>query len=211
MVVDHHREVVRGEAVGLEDHLILDRVRLPLDATVHQIVDPEGALVRNLEAHRVQLALGPEGGLRRRDGAAMTVVLRELVPRFLLTAHLREPLSRAKAVVRRPLLHELARVLLVKRKPLGLDVWRVRAAFARSFVPGDAEPVQPVVDRLDGGCDEPLLISIFDAQDERAALLPSEEVVVEERAHAPDMKLAGRRRREAQTSVHGDASLGRYS
>ena len=211
VVVDDHREVVGREAVRLQEDLVFDRARLPLDAAVHEVVDRKRAFVRHLEAHDVGLGLRARGRLGRRDVAAMPVVPGELVPCFLLPPDLGEALLGAEAEVRGALGDELGRVLLVEGQALRLDVRRVRPAFARALVPGDAEPVQPVVDRVDRPGDKALLIGVLDPQDERAGALQGEKVVVKDRAHAADVELTGGGGREAQPNAHREVSLGRYS
>ena len=44
MVVGHHRQVVRGEAVGLEDDKVFLQVVLPFHVAADQIVDPGNSL-----------------------------------------------------------------------------------------------------------------------------------------------------------------------
>src|SRR5882762_6033601 len=102
-------------------------------------------------------------------------------------------------------------MLLVERQALRLHVRRMRPAFLRAFVPGDAQPVQPFVDRVDCAGDQAVLIGVLDAQDQGPTALSREEVVVEDRAHAPDVEGTGGGWREAQTHGQYEVSLGRYS
>jgi hypothetical protein len=104
--------------------------------------------------------------------------------------------------------HELVGVLAIERQTLGLHVRREGPALARPFVPLQPEPVQSVVDGLDGGGDEPLLVGVLDAQDQLSVLLAREEEVVERRAHAPDVQVTGRRGSETHTHIcHGNKCI----
>ena len=67
----------------------------------------------------------------------------------------------------------------------------------RLAVPIEAEPFEPVENRVDRRLRRPLAIGVLDAQQELAARVLGVEPVEQRRARAADMQEAGRRRREA--------------
>ena len=71
----------------------------------------------------------------------------------------------------------------------------------RLAVPVQAEPFEPVENRVDRGLRRALAIGVLDAQQERAAEALGVEPVEQSRARAADMQEAGRRGREAGDDV----------
>ena len=61
----------------------------------------------------------------------------------------------------------------------------------------EAEPVEIVADRVVELGRRALAVGVVDAEDERAAVLPREQEIVERGADIADVQPAGRRRREA--------------
>jgi hypothetical protein len=202
VIVDDDGEVVRGEAVGLQQDLVLDGAQWPLDVSVHEVVQRDNALVRHLQPHNVRLALRALGRLLRIDAPTEAVVARDLLARGLLRAQSGQALLRAEAEVGGATVDEVLRVLLIEGEALGLDIRSVRAALARALVPCHAQPGEPVVDRVDRSRHEAVLVGVLDPQDELPAVLPREEVVVERRADAPDVERACGRWREADANGH---------
>src|SRR5688572_25680931 len=78
----------------------------------------------------------------------------------------------------------------------------MRAADIRPLLPPENEPAQIVEDHLLGLTGRARLIGIFNADDERAAVMTREEPVEDRRARAPDVKVACGRRGEADADRH---------
>ena len=72
-------------------------------------------------------------------------------------------------------------------------------------VPVEPEPAQRVLDLVDGLGDLAARVRVLDAQPELAAVVPREEPVEEERAHAADVEEAGRARSHADADGHRGA------
>jgi hypothetical protein len=89
------------------------------------------------------------------------------------------------------ILEQALRVFLVDGEAFGLPIWAVRSSDVRSFIPGEAKPVERGVDTPLGIRIIPILIRILDAEDELAALLASEGVVEEGLIRSADMRVTG--------------------
>ena len=88
-------------------------------------------------------------------------------------------------------------MLFVQSIALRLAVRAEIATNVRAFVPVEAEPGQVAEDGLLGLLGGALEVGVLDAEDELAAPGAREEVVEERGAGAPDVEVAGGRRREA--------------
>src|SRR5204863_7816245 len=93
----------------------------------------------------------------------------------------------------------------VARELLRLVIRAVRAADLGALVPVQAQPAEPVEDRLQGLRHVALLVGVVDAEDELAVLLPGEQPVEQGRADPADVQVAGRARGEAGANRHGSA------
>ena len=80
---------------------------------------------------------------------------------------------------------------LIAVQPLRLIVRGERPADSRPFVPVDAQPLQPVEDRLQRLFDVPLLIGVVDPQDELPSVLPGEEPIEQGGADSADVQVSG--------------------
>src|ERR1700722_9915996 len=76
----------------------------------------------------------------------------------------------------------------------------------RLAVPIEAEPFEPVENRIDRRLRRPLAVGVLDAQQELAAEALGVEPVEQRRARAADMQEAGRRRCEAGYDLRHDSS-----
>ncbi len=107
----------------------------------------------------------------------------------------------AEAAVRLALGQQSLRVGLVARSVLALE--------EGSFVPGDAEPGEPVEDDLGVALGASLPIGVLDAKHQRAAGVAGKEPVEQRGASAADVEIAGGRRSETDAgSGHGYGSGG---
>ena len=102
---------------------------------------------------------------------------------------------------------ELCQILVIDRLALALEIRAVVASRLRPLIPVEPEPSQPLRDRLHRRRRVARLIGILDAQNERSAVLASQQPVEQRRARATDVKKAGGRGREADAKGerHGRA------
>ena len=91
-----------------------------------------------------------------------------------------------------PGLEQLLDERLVGVEPLGLPVRRVGAADVRALVPGEAEPVQRVVDLLLAVGTKARAVGVLDAQDELAAVSPGEGQVEQRHVGGADVRVTRR-------------------
>ena len=155
--------------------------------------DADGArLVRRLELRH----------LPGRERQAPAVVDPAFALRFRLGARGLQPLLRAVAVVRVAVSHQAVGRGLVAVEPLGLEIRPVRSADIRALVPLEPQPAQALENSADHLRRRPLEVGVFDAQHERAAVPPGEEIVEKRGTRAADVQVAGRRRRESDARSH---------
>ncbi len=148
VVVDDVGEVIRRQAVGLQQHLHVDRRVLERDRSAREIVDDARPFRRHLHSHDVRFA--GRRACRRlvgRDGETVAVVVLRHAGGALRGAHRLEPLRRAEASEGVPVRQQLVGVAAVDRGAFALAVRCVRAADVRAFVPAQARPAQRGEDR----------------------------------------------------------------
>ncbi len=173
-IVDRDGEVVEHAAVGARDDGIVEMHVGEGRVAADEVVDDTLAFVGHAQADRA-------GRLRLAAKATVRAVL-GLVG---VDLRLRRVGAVGVAVVEQPL-----QDLLVA---LG-----ARNLADRPLVVVQAEPAQGVEDLLDVLRGRALAVGIFDAQDERPAVVPREQPVVQRRASTADVQRAGRRRSEAK-------------
>ena len=197
VVVDDDGQVVRREAVGLEDDLVVGVRRVDLAAD--QVLEVGLDVVRDPHPHhRIRAEPGQLLALLARLAQAEPVVAGRLLGLLLGLAHLGQPLGGAPAVVGVAVGEQALDVRPVGLEPLGLAVRRERAADVRALVPLQAEPAQGVEDLLLAVLAEARPVGVLDAQHELAALLADEGEVEERDVRRADVRVTGRRRRDAQ-------------
>ena len=168
MVVHYVRQVIRREAVRLQQNEIVEQRYVERNRPAHEIIDGAGAFEGRLEAHHGVEILSL--GLLRLDRIATAAVVAGAVAfRLLLAPHVVDALLGAVAEVRLTFGDEALGVLLIERKPLRLDVRAVSAVLPRPLVPIEAEPRERVEDRIHRPRHEARLIRVLDAHDERPA------------------------------------------
>ena len=128
----------------------------------------------------------------RRVGGLALVDRRQAAAEQHLAAKL-ELLGRLVAGIDPAGLAQPLELALVEVEPLRL---------AHDLVRCQPEPVEIVADRLVELRGRALAVGVVDAQDERAAVLPREQAVVQRGADVADVQPAGRRRREAGDDAH---------
>ncbi len=129
----------------------------------------------------------------------MFIILRCLLVRCLLGAYLLQAFSGTETIVRFAIRNEFISVLSIDIKALGLDIWSLIALLdelaiceEHAFVRHKASRLHYLCQTLDRAFDETIAISIFDTQDERAAMALGEEIVIERGTEAADMEVASR-------------------
>ena len=203
MVVDHVGEVVGGQAVGLQQHLVVQGVVVHGDVAEHRVGEGGLAPVGDLLPDHIGLpGVHPGLGLFGGEGAAGVVGAVKLAAVLLALA------LAAEAVVGVALLHQQPGEVGVQAPPLGLDIGANRAADIGTLVPGQAALAQGVVDHLGGTLHQAALIGVLDAKDEGAAAVPGDEPGVQGGAQVAHVHVAGGGGGEAGAhAALGDAAL----
>ena len=193
MVVHNIGQVVRGQLVGtLEEHLVVEDGGVDFHVAANHIVHVYVLAWFNLEAHHVLRAAVNEslhlvGGHHERIAhhvARMCVVL-EILNLCALGLQL---FGRIEGDIRLALFEELVYVFLINLAAFALAIRPFVAAVADTLVKLYAEPFEGFDDIVLGSLDEALRIGVFDAEDEFAAVLAGEEVVVKGGTHTADMQ-----------------------
>ena len=205
VVIDDGGEVVGGEAVGLEQDVVVQEAILEGDVAAEGVGDNGGAFVGHLEADDAAAALMRDrfADLGVGEGAAVAVVAGGLLGLLLGLADAVESFGGAGAAVGVAGGEQLRGGGLVAGQSLGLAVGGVRPADVGAFVPVEAEPAEALHDAVFRTGDGALLVGVFDAEDECAAVMAGEEPVEEGGAEAADVKLAGGAGAESDADAHG--------
>ena len=207
MVVDDDGHVVRGESVGLEDHLVIGPRRV--DVTTDEIVETELDVVRHAHAHDGVLGeTGKFGPLLLGHAQAHAVVagLRGLGS-SPVGAQLGKTFLGAPAVVGMTVLDELVDVGTVGVQPFGLLVGAVRSTQARTLVGAEPEPVEGLVDLLLRALDQTVLVGVLDAKDELTTGPTGPGLVEQGHVGGSDVRITGGRRSYSGTCRLGGAIL----
>ena len=186
VVVHHVGEVVGGQAVGLQQHLVVQGVVVHGDVAEHRVGEGGLAPVGDLLPDHIGLpGVHPGLGLLGGEGAAGIVGPVKLAA-VLLTLALA-----AEAVVGVALLHQQPGEVGVQAPPLGLDIGAHRAADVGALVPGQAALAQGGIDHLGGALHQAALVGVLDAEDEGAAAVPGDEPGVQGGAQVAHVHVAG--------------------
>ena len=202
-VVERVRELVGGDAVGAQQHVVAEQAVLPLHGAPHQILDLGHALERRAEPdHRLaagRLELRDLGGRQVAMGARRR---RRIVGLARRRAGRLELLRRLEAGIREAVGDQLRRDLAVHVEALALQVRAERAALGGRLVEVEPEPVERLLDLLDRAGRLAGLVGVLDAQHRDAAVVAGEQPVVEGGANASDVEVPGRRGAEADPDIH---------
>ncbi len=195
-------QVVGRRAVGSEDHEVVDLGVVELHLSPYDVCKDGGARPGHGEAHRGRLA-GSQALLRLGITDAISAVVGGgAAGRLGLLAEGIKLLRRLERVVGAAGGHQRRRHLLIAGQAVALAICAVWSADLDSLVPIDAEPAQAVDDVPPVFVGAPLLVGVVAAQDQRAALAPSEEPVVEGGPPAPDVEVTRRRRGKPDPDGH---------
>ena len=206
VVVHDVCEVVGGEAVALQEDLVVDLGVVEAHLAAQEV--PHDGLAQAAghgEPDDVRLARRPAPfGLVPRQRPAVAVVAEVRLPRLLLLPQRLEPLAGAEAGIGGPAPDELLRVLAVDRRALALPVGTVRPADVGALVPAQAQPVQGLEDHGLARGGAALAVGVLDPQDELPAVLAREGVVEEGDVGRPHVGVTGGAGGDARADRHGN-------
>ena len=185
VIVDHHRQHVGRRAVGAQQDQVVEL----------------GVLDRDLALDRSSITVSPSRGALRRmtKGAVRPAPRLHVAPRAVdaerpalpggALALLGELFLGHVAAIGGAAAEQLVGDLGVPRPELRLVIFVA--------VPIEAEPAQPVEDRVDRRLGRARLVGVLDPQQVLAAVVAGEQPVEQRGARAADMQEAGGRGREA--------------
>ena len=203
VVVHHVGEVVGGQAVPLQEHLVVQGLVLHGDVAKAHVVEGGGPLLGDALADDVghscqqigvDLLLGefPAGVRRPAEVAAVLLGIGFL----------------AEAVVGRALLHQELGVLPVEVPALRLDIGPRGAANVGALVVGQAALGHGAVNHVRGALHQAALVRVLNAEDEGAVVMPGDEPGVQGGAEIAHVHVARGGRGEAGADRPlGDAVL----
>ena len=204
VVVDDDRQVVGGEAVRLEQDLVVEAGEVEADLTPQQVGHGAGALAGDLHADDAGLARRPAPAAVPGVGAALGLVggrLSGLLARGPPGGQL--PGGR-EGVVGVSGLDEGLRGLPVAVEALALPVGARGAAHVGALVPVEPQPAQGVDQAALVVRVGPRPVGVLDAQDHPAAAAAGEEAVEEGDVGRPQVRGAGGGRGDTDADVgHG--------
>ena len=164
MVIDDVGQMIRGEAVRFEQHLVVHVVVREGDGAAQLVAEGGLALYRNLEAddRRATLRL-KSSNLRRGQLAVRPVVARRQLGGNLRLAHGVQLFGGLEAAVGVSGLEQQIDMLAVDLGAFGLAIRAKWATNVGTLVPSQAEPAQRIEDHLLRVCDEASAVGVFDA------------------------------------------------
>ena len=191
VVVHDHGQVVSRQAVGLEQHGILQLLVLGDDVAADQVVKGGAARFRYGQAHHGGSPLGLElGALLGSERAVLSIVAAgqaALLQRLADGGQLLRRLVGAIGVVAG---EQSLGVLLVQFPALALHVGPVWAANVRPLVPIQPQPAQAADQIVQALGVETLLVGVLDAQNKLTVRVARQQPGKERRAQATQMEKA---------------------
>jgi hypothetical protein len=192
VIVGDHREHIGRRPVRAQQHEIVEVLVGPGDATLHLVLDHRFAILWRAQAdHRFDAGRR----LRRIAVAPVPVVAGRPLLGARLLAHRVELGLAGVAAVGVALGQKF-----VDDRPVPLDA---RELVDDVAIPLQAEPVEPVDDRVDGVRSRALAVGVLDAQQHPPAEAPRIEPVEQGRARAADVQKTGRGWCETRDDVVG--------
>ena len=172
VVVDHVGKIVSRQAVGLDEHVVIQRAAVHLHVPVKQVVKRGFALLRHVLADDIGLSRGntAPGLLKAHVMQAVRVILVCFAPGLRLSAARVNLFRRAEAAVGAAALHQLPGITGIQATPLGLDIGAGLAADIRALVVVKPGLAHVFVDQLDGSLHLAFLIGVLNAQDKPATV-----------------------------------------
>ena len=186
VIVHHVGEVVGGQAVPLQQHLVVQSLVLHGDVTEGHIVEGGGALVGDPLTDHVGLAGGQIGGhlflAQIPAGIVRPVKLAGVLLGFRLLA---------EAVVGCALFHQQLGVGQIQVPALGLDIGAGGAAHVRAFIVVQTALLHGAVDDVRRALHQTALVRVLDPEDEGAAGVAGDEPGVKRGAQVAHVHIAG--------------------
>ena len=193
VIVDDDRQHIGRRAVAAQQHHVVEIAISSRDVALHEVMHHGLTLQRHLDAdHR----LGPWRRLGRISIAPAAIIELRGAFRPGPLAHFRQLLRRCEAQIGIARLEELLRDRGVAGAvgELGDGI----------TIPIEPEPLQAIVDGLDGGLGRARPVRVFDTKQEPAAVVSAEEPVEEGGPRSADVQKA--RGRGGETSYDGHLS-----
>ena len=191
VVIDDTSQHVGRRAVSAQQHHVVELLVGDCDGALHQVIDPRFAGSRRLQANHWRHALRR---FRRIAVAPAPVVAHRTALRARVAPHLLQFLRRGVAKVGFAGGKQLAGRIHVPRRTCELVDWL--------SIPVEAEPAQPVQDRIDRRLGRAGAIGILDPQQEATAVATGEQKIEQRRARGPDVQKAGRRGCKSNRNRH---------
>ena len=202
MIVDGAGQMVETRTVGALHDMVLFQRPLELDVAPHQIANPADPLAGHLQTHRRP---APRGLERRRLGVGRRHPAPAVEKAPLLTLRRLAfglDLVRGRVVP----IRGAGRKQLLDRRPVAPGALRLvircmRPADLGPLIPVDAQPPEPVQNRLQRRGHVALGIGVVNPQQELPFVPAGEQPVEQRRAHAADVEVSGGTGREARTDL----------
>ena len=211
MVVDDVGQMVCRQFVGaLVEHLVVEYVAHDAHVAADEVIDVNLLTRLDEEAYDILRACGYQRvdlflrhGQRVAHFESRAGVILEIVDLLAFGLQFLRSVERYVCLAG---VKELTDILLVDVAALALAIGTAVAAETDTFVKTDAEPAERLYDVFFGSGHKAVGVCIFDAENQFAAVLTGEEVVVEGGTHTADMQCPGGAGRE----THPDFSFGHY-
>ena len=205
MIIDNIGEIVGGQSIRLDQHVIIQRIAIHLYMAVNHIIKARLAgggdvLANYVGLARVQLRLN----FFFAQVQAMLVVFEGFALRFGLLTRLFQPFGAAEAIIRVAGFHQLLCVGQIHRFALGLHIGTAGAAHIGAFIVRKSGGFQGCVNHIRRAFYLAPLIGILDAQNEFAAVAARPQIGIQRGAQVAKVHIAGRAGGKAGTNFHGD-------
>jgi hypothetical protein len=140
MIVDHHRKVIGGHAVGTNNDKIPDGFALKLDRPPDQIIKFNGGLRYFKSIRRFSAGSHKRFALATSQVAAFAHVAGHALAQNKRLTFLFEFFFRAVTGIHQLRVNQLFQMIGIEMQPLALLVRTVRAVFFRPLIPGKPQP-----------------------------------------------------------------------
>ena len=202
VVIHHVCKVVGGQAVALDEHLVVQALVLHGDVAEDLVVEGGGSLMGDALADNIGLPFGGEAvGLLPAHAAAGVVPAVEFAAVLLGLGLL------AEAAVGVAALHQQLGVFLIEGPALGLDVGGDGSADVRALVMLQVALGHGLVDHIHRALHQAALVGVLNAQDELALAVSGDKIGIERRAQVADVHVARGRGGKARAHLAGRDAL----